>query len=119
VIAPNLKAPVALEGLVVVVVAAVVLALNATAAERSATLLVRAPRHPEVAQEEVTGVSVVVVVAAAALEAEEEATVILGAVKKHGASCLAALPEKEKGAKCSVFSISFKLHVRWGRPSVA
>jgi hypothetical protein len=79
VIVPNLKAaPAALEGLLVVVV---VLARNAIAAARSATLRVRAPKHPEVAPE-ATGV--VAPEAAAEEEEEEEATVVLGAVKKHG-----------------------------------
>lgn len=77
VIVPNLRAALAaLEGPVVVVV--VVLAQNAIAAARSATLRVRAPKHPEVAQE-ATGV------VAEGEEEEEEATVVLGAVKKHGA----------------------------------
>ena len=76
VIVPNLKAaPAALEGLVVVVV---VLARNAIAAARSDTLRVRAPKHPVVAPE-ATGV-----VAEEAAAAEAEATVVLGAVKKHG-----------------------------------
>ena len=77
VIAPILRA--AAVALVEEEVAAV-LAQNAIAAERLVTLLVRAPRHPEVAavQEVATAV------------AGEEATVALaaGAVKKHGALSL-------------------------------
>jgi len=79
VIVPNLKAALAaLEGPVVVVVV-VVLARNAIAAARSATLRARAPKHPEVAQE-ATGV---VAEGEEEEEEEEEATVALGAVKKH------------------------------------
>jgi len=93
---------------VVAVAAVVVLVRNAIDAVRSATLLVRAPRRPEAAQQQATGV----------VGEEEETSVVLGgAVKKHGALCRVALPEK--GTKCFVFSIYFKLHVRWGRPSVA
>ena len=77
VIVPNLKAALAaLQGLVAVVV---VLERNAIAAARSVTLRVRAPKHLEVVAQEATAVVAVVVV--------EEATVILGAVKKHGARC--------------------------------
>jgi hypothetical protein len=80
VIAPNLKAPPAALDPVAVVA---VLARNAIAVARSDTLRVRAPRHPEVAQEEAT---VVVVV-----EEEEEVMVVLAAaVKKHGALSLAS-----------------------------
>jgi hypothetical protein len=81
VIVLNLKAQAVLEGPVVVAaVAVVVLARNAIAVVRSDTLHVRAPRHPEAAQEEATvGVGV-----------GEEATVVLGAVKKHGALSLAS-----------------------------
>ena len=79
VIVLNLKAALAaLEGPVVAVVV-VVLARNAIAAARSATLRARAPKHPEVAQEATGGV------AEGEEEEEEEATVALGAVKKHGA----------------------------------
>jgi hypothetical protein len=79
VIVPNLKAALAaLQGLVAVVV---VPERNAIAAARSVTLRVRAPKHLEVVAQEATAVVVVVAVAV------EEATVISGAVKKHGARC--------------------------------
>ena len=89
VIAPNLKtAPVALEGHQVAV-----LARNAIAAARLATLRVHAPRRPEAVQEEEA-------TAVVGEEAEAgEATVVLeaGAVKKHGTfshlSYLIASPE--------------------------